>query len=224
MVPRAPSAQHAFICRRAMSRRKARRSPRRWISSTMVFWRRWISTRVARSPSVWGRSTIMWDGYCLPPTCTTIRRASIRPKTCSAISPRRGMRSERMEPESDMGATPASTVLEGYAQLRRQIAIMLELARAAEWDALLERQSGYLELGDRVRLLDGQGELDQQAAQRKAELLEAILTDDLAIRELLLARREELGQLMESSRRQRALNRSYGKQADNGHPLMPETP
>jgi len=129
-----------------------------------------------------------------------------------------------MEPESDMGATPASTVLEGYAQLRRQIAIMLELARAAEWDALLERQSGYLELGDRVRLLDGQGELDQQAAQRKAELLEAILTDDLAIRELLLARREELGQLMESSRRQRALNRSYGKQADNGHPLMPETP
>ena len=133
-----------------------------------------------------------------------------------------------MASKPEQNVTPASAVLEGYAELRQQVAIMRELARAGEWDALVERQSTYLELGDRIRRLDAQAELDQQAAQHKAELLEAILTDDLAIRERLLARRQELGQLMESSRRQRDLNRSYGKQADavvdRGNPQTPETP
>ncbi|NLC22116.1 MAG: hypothetical protein GX771_09450, partial [Halomonadaceae bacterium] len=62
------------------------------------------------------------------------------------------------------GVTSAGAVLEGYAELRRQVAIMRELAHAGEWDALVERQSTYLELGDRIRRLDAQAELDQQAA------------------------------------------------------------
>ncbi|WP_231613406.1 flagellar protein FliT [Halomonas sp. BC04] len=111
--------------------------------------------------------------------------------------------------------TTARAVLEGYAQLRQQVAIMLELARAGEWDALIERQAGYLQLADRLRQLDREVELDIDGAQRKAELLEAILADDLAIREQLVARRDELGQLMDSSRRQRDLHRSYGKQASS---------
>ncbi len=132
-----------------------------------------------------------------------------------------------MASKPGVNVTPASAVLEGYVELRQQVAIMRELARAGEWDALVERQSTYLELGDRIRRLDAQAELDQQAAQRKAELLEAILTDDLAIREQLLARRQELGQLIESSRRQRDLNRSYGKQAitavNSDNPQAPGT-
>ncbi|MBZ0331732.1 flagellar protein FliT [Halomonas sp. ANAO-440] len=114
-----------------------------------------------------------------------------------------------------MATTTARAVLEGYTQLRRQVAIMLELARAGEWDVLIERQSGYLQLADRLRELDKSAELDDEGVQRKAELLESILADDLAIREQLLARRNELGQLMDSSRRQRDLHRSYGKQASS---------
>ncbi|WP_242597415.1 flagellar protein FliT [Billgrantia antri] len=90
---------------------------------------------------------------------------------------------------------------------------MLELARAGEWDALIERQSGYLQLVDRIQQLDKETVLDRESQQSKAELLEAILADDLAIREHLMARRSELGQLMDTSRRQRDLHRSYGKQA-----------
>jgi flagellar protein FliT len=112
-----------------------------------------------------------------------------------------------------MAMTTARAVLEGYAQLRQQVAIMLELARGGEWDALIERQGGYLQLADRLRQLDREAELDQESIQCKAELLEAILADDLAIREYLMARRSELGQLMGASRRQRDLHRSYGKQA-----------
>ncbi|MCE8014133.1 flagellar protein FliT [Billgrantia desiderata] len=112
-----------------------------------------------------------------------------------------------------MAMSTARAVLDGYSQLRRQVAIMLELARAGEWDALIERQSGYLQLADRLRQLDKEAELNQAEVQLKADLLEAILADDLAIREQLLARRSELGQLMGASRRQRDLHRSYGKQA-----------
>ncbi|WP_232090268.1 flagellar protein FliT [Billgrantia diversa] len=90
---------------------------------------------------------------------------------------------------------------------------MLELARAGEWDALIERQSGYLQLADHLRQLDKEAVLDDDGKQCKAALLEAILADDLEIREQLMARRSELGQLMDTSRRQRDLHRSYGKQA-----------
>ena len=127
-----------------------------------------------------------------------------------------------------MAMSTARAVLDGYSQLRRQVALMLELARAGEWDALIERQSGYLQLADRLRQLDKEAELNQAEVQLKADLLEAILADDLAIREQLLARRSELGQLMGASRRQRDLNRSYGKQAvsvvEASDKFGPETP
>ncbi|MEQ4538739.1 flagellar protein FliT [Billgrantia desiderata] len=127
-----------------------------------------------------------------------------------------------------MAMSTARAVLDGYSQLRRQVALMLELARAGEWDALIERQSGYLQLADRLRQLDKEAELNQAEVQLKADLLEAILADDLAIREQLLARRSELGQLMGASRRQRDLHRSYGKQAvsvvEASDKFGPETP
>ncbi|WP_240935953.1 flagellar protein FliT [Billgrantia bachuensis] len=109
--------------------------------------------------------------------------------------------------------SPTRAVLDGYVRLRQQVAVMLELARSGEWDALIERQSDYLQLADRLRQLDKEAVLDPEGLQRKAELLEAILADDLAIREQLMARRSELGHLMDTSRRQRDLHRSYGKQA-----------
>ncbi|NIC04287.1 flagellar protein FliT [Halomonas sp. DX6] len=112
-----------------------------------------------------------------------------------------------------MAMSPTRAVLDGYVRLRQQVAVMLELARSGEWDALIERQSDYLQLADRLRQLDKEAVLDPEGLQRKAELLEAILADDLAIREQLMARRSELGHLMDTSRRQRDLHRSYGKQA-----------
>lgn len=124
-----------------------------------------------------------------------------------------------------MATSTNHALLEGYVQLRQQVAIMLELARGGEWDALIERQSGYLQLSDRLRQLDKETELDHDGMQRKADLLEAILADDLAIRERLLARRSELGQLMGASRRQRDLHRSYGRQAiEATDKFGPETP
>ncbi|PMR77689.1 flagellar protein FliT [Billgrantia endophytica] len=108
-----------------------------------------------------------------------------------------------------------ATVIVGYVQLQELVSGMLELARAGDWEALIERQADYLQLAERLRRLDAEQPLGEADASRKAELLESILADDLAIREYLLVRRNELGQLMDSSRRQRDLHRSYGKQASS---------
>ncbi|WP_444677490.1 flagellar protein FliT [Halomonas sp. E19] len=112
-----------------------------------------------------------------------------------------------------MAMSTAGVVLDGYRRLREQVAAMLVLAETGDWDALIEQQADYLQLVDRLRQLDVEVTLGDDDMVRKAELLEAILTDDLAIREQLMARRSELGRLMDSGRRQRDLHRSYGKQA-----------
>ncbi len=112
-----------------------------------------------------------------------------------------------------MGMSSAAGLLAGYARLREQVAAMLALTEAGDWEALIARQAAYLQLVDRLRQLDGEVILDREGMACKAELLEAILADDLAIREQLMARRSELARLMDSGRRQRDLHRSYGKQA-----------
>ncbi|RDB42729.1 flagellar protein FliT [Halomonas sp. DQ26W] len=106
-------------------------------------------------------------------------------------------------------------VIAGYAQLQKQVAVMLELARSGEWETLIKRQTDYLQLAERLRRLDAEAPLSDSDAERKAELLESILADDMAIREQLMMRRDELGQLMGSTRRKRELHRSYGRQASS---------
>ncbi|WP_181872711.1 flagellar protein FliT [Billgrantia montanilacus] len=106
-------------------------------------------------------------------------------------------------------------VIAGYVELQKQVAAMLELVHGGEWETLIERQADYLQLAERLRRLDAEVPLADADAARKAELLESILVDDLSIREQLMARRDELGQLLDSSRRQRDLHRSYGRQASS---------
>ncbi|WP_240454161.1 flagellar protein FliT [Halomonas sp. NO4] len=105
-----------------------------------------------------------------------------------------------------------AAVIAGYRRLRVQVAEMLALTEAEDWDTLIERQHAYLTQVERLKALDADCELDAGDATRKAELLEAILADDLVIRDRLMARRDELGQLLDRSRRQRDLQRTYGRQ------------
>lgn len=105
------------------------------------------------------------------------------------------------------------SVIEAYERLRQQAARMRELAQAGDWDALLDSQADYLRQVDRLRRLDVDVALDVDGMTRKGELLEAILDDDLQVRQQLMARRDELGELLTASRRQRQMHRAYGRQA-----------
>ncbi|MBK1703300.1 flagellar protein FliT [Halochromatium glycolicum] len=101
-------------------------------------------------------------------------------------------------------------LLLAYEALLGCSAQVLEAARAADWEALIERQSDYLAQVETVqRLDDGQVPLDEQALERKAELLASLLEQDEEIRQRLIDRRHELSRLIIDSRQQQALSRTY---------------
>lgn len=103
-------------------------------------------------------------------------------------------------------------LLEAYEALLVRSSRMLDAVRAADWDALIRQESEYIVQVDRLRHMDAQLALDGEALEHKAELLERILEQDLEIRRSLLARRDELDQLIGSSRQKLALSRTYGPQ------------
>lgn len=105
-------------------------------------------------------------------------------------------------------------LLLAYESLLNASQSMLATARAADWNALVEQESDYLVRVERIRRMDAQQRLDDEAASRKAVLLERILEQDMEIRQRLVERRDELGRMIGNSRRQQALSRAYGPQQD----------
>lgn len=103
-------------------------------------------------------------------------------------------------------------LLEAYEALLARSSRMLDAVRSADWDALIRQESEYIVQVDRLRHMDTELSLDGEALEYKAELLERILEQDLEIRRSLLARRDELDQLIGSSRQKLALSRTYGPQ------------
>lgn len=120
-------------------------------------------------------------------------------------------------------------LLAAYASLLEASLRMLATARAADWEALVEQESDYLVRVERIRRMDAQLSLDDEAASRKAALLERILEQDMEIRRRLVERRDELGRMIGNSRRQQALSRAYGPQqgavpVDAGHRFGQQEP
>lgn len=113
-----------------------------------------------------------------------------------------------------------NVVLGAYESLLMTSSDMLQLARDADWGALVAKESDYLVMVERIHRLDAQQPLDDIAAELKADLLEKILEQDLEVRRRLLERREELSQLMGTSRRRKALVRAYGNHENSRAPVM----
>ncbi|MGM0543562.1 MAG: flagellar protein FliT [Pseudomonadota bacterium] len=104
------------------------------------------------------------------------------------------------------------TLLDTYAALLDSVTHMHQLADNDQWADLIEQRTHYVLLVDKLRELDAVVTLDPAAQQQKAELLEAILEQDVEIRRQLIARRDELGRLINVSQRQRSLHRAYAPQ------------
>ncbi len=109
------------------------------------------------------------------------------------------------------GEAPAEAVIEGYQDLLERSEQMLARAREADWSSLLEQEAGYVQQVERVAELDERHSLSEDGRRRKAALLERILDNDREVRRLMAQRRDELGELIDSSRRQRDLQRAYGQ-------------
>lgn len=111
-------------------------------------------------------------------------------------------------------ASDAERLLAAYEALLERSSRMLAKAREEAWDALIEEESRYvLEVERLAREDQGQG-LDPAQRERKASLLERILEQDMEVRRHLVARRDELGELIGNSRRKRDLERAYRNPAN----------
>lgn len=110
-------------------------------------------------------------------------------------------------PES--GAGEAERLLACYEALLERSTRMLAKARDEAWEALIEEESHYVLEVERLSREDQGQALDTAQRERKASLLEQILEQDMEVRRHLVARRDELGELIGSSRRKRDLERAY---------------
>ncbi|PXX96439.1 flagellar protein FliT [Halomonas sp. LBP4] len=111
------------------------------------------------------------------------------------------------------GGPDAQQVLLGaYEALLDRSSRMLDSARDADWEALVDLETQYVVQVEHISRLDAELPLDDEGGERKVKLLERILEQDLEIRQRLVARRDELDRLIGSGRRQLALSRTYGPQ------------
>jgi len=107
-------------------------------------------------------------------------------------------------------STQQQALLKAYERLLECSEKMLKLACAADWEALIELQSSYLAEVEMLHHFDDeQMMLEQWAIRRKAELLKQLLERDQAIRQRLMDRRRELTRMIQGSRQQLALSRTY---------------
>ncbi|WP_355660778.1 flagellar protein FliT [Halomonas salifodinae] len=103
----------------------------------------------------------------------------------------------------------AERLLACYEALLERSTRMLAKAREEAWEALIEEESHYVQEVERLAREDQGQALDTAQRERKADLLERILEQDMEVRRHLVARRDELGELIGNSRRKRDLERAY---------------
>lgn len=108
-------------------------------------------------------------------------------------------------------------VLDAYETLRERSNRMLEWARLKDWDSLVNEESRYVIEVERLSTLEPRLALDVAQQERKAELLEQILEQDLEIRRRLVERRDALSELIGVSQRKRDLNRAYRPLGEVSH-------
>ncbi|MBR9881674.1 MAG: flagellar protein FliT [Gammaproteobacteria bacterium] len=139
------------------------------------------------------------------------------------------------------GPDTQDPLLSRYEALLALTEQMLSLAADHAWDELIAIEGDYV---SQVAALDSvafdsaaldnpapdgtapMASLDDDERQRLGALLEAILVNDLALREKLVHRRDELGELLKVSRNQQDLHRAYagGRVVNAGTRFRRETP
>lgn len=116
-------------------------------------------------------------------------------------------------------AQKSEKMLNAYQVLLQYTQNMLAHAREGNWTALLDFEARYIVQVETLARLEQDVVLSGEEADHKADLLAAILRNGQMVREYLVARRNELGELMQTQRNRRDLNRSYGATVSPLDPL-----
>ncbi|ALM54272.1 flagellar protein FliT [Halomonas huangheensis] len=122
-------------------------------------------------------------------------------------------------------AAERARLIEQYEALLQLTERMLKLSHNNKWDELIAMETDYIA---EVASIGGPlpiEHLDEATQARIGELLEAILDNDMRLRQQLIERRDALGDMLQVSRRQQDLHRAYsgGKVINAGNRFRQET-
>lgn len=120
------------------------------------------------------------------------------------------MGSFNLETDVKPAVLAADELLARYEQLLSRSQRMLELARLAQWDDLLSEEARYVEDVQKLAHIQPDRALEQDEQQRRLNFMEQILECNLEVKRHLETRRDEIGELINVSRRQGKLGRTYG--------------
>ncbi len=101
-------------------------------------------------------------------------------------------------------------ILQTYESILAISGEMLDAARGADWDRLVEREQRCRELVDRLMAARSEAVLDDDSRRLKAQIIRKVLADDAAIRDLTQPWLARLQHLMTSAGRERQLHAAYG--------------
>lgn len=104
----------------------------------------------------------------------------------------------------------STDIIETYEAILAVTGQMLEAARSADWDLLVEREQHCRVLVEKLMAARNAAELDAATRKRKAEIIRKVLSDDAAIRDLTQPWLSRLQYLMTSAGRERQLHAAYG--------------
>lgn len=115
-----------------------------------------------------------------------------------------------MSENPDNSVIDAGEIIARHERLLEQSRHMLELARLGQWGALVEEESRYIVAVEQLMLHVLPASLPEVVQRRRAGLLEQVLEHSAEIQRHLLARRDELSQLIADARRKQDVESAYG--------------
>lgn len=117
------------------------------------------------------------------------------------------------------GTVTPIDVLRRYERLCELTREMRRRARERAWDELIDLQVHYVESVEGLAESEKGLSFDIGQAERKVELLEEILENDLEVRQCLVERREVLGRQMQGTRNRHSLEQAYGASGRQRSPI-----
>lgn len=120
------------------------------------------------------------------------------------------MGSFNLETKGEPALLAPDELLAKYERLLDCSRRMLELARLGQWEELLSEEARYVEDVQKLANIQPARALTQEEQQNRLSFMEQILECNLEVKRHLEMRRDEIGELINLSRRQGKLGRTYG--------------
>ena len=102
-------------------------------------------------------------------------------------------------------------LLAAYQQIHTLSSQMIALARAGQWEALVEMQFAYVTAGEKTAEFTGKAGPSLALQEMLNAKLKQIIDNEGVLKGLLQQRMEQLKTLIDQSTRQNAVNTAYGQ-------------